>query len=169
MRRPRFLSPLMLTLLGTAITGGLMAADPGPERTEPQQYNLGLGRVIFTGRCIECHGKPDSGAPQLGSVNDWEERLKRPLPLLINHAINGHGEMPPKGGFDELSERDVSAAVAYVVDRSRLLFVEYEGRSTLLFDKICAQERQLETCEQSRIDNTLLLQMLWLITGQKKE
>jgi len=169
MRRTRFPHRLISLLLGCLIGGAATAAEPGPARSEPQQYNLGLGRVIFTTRCIKCHGQPDSGAPQLGSVNDWEERLKRPLPLLINHAVNGHGEMPPKGGLEELSQHDVSAAVAYVVDRSRRLFVEYEGRSTLLFDKICHEDRQLETCRQSRLDNTLLLQMLWLITGQKRE
>lgn len=169
MHRSRLNQQLLFGLLGTLFTGAVAAVSPGPEKTEPEQYNLGLGRVIFTDQCVKCHGEPDSGAPQLGSVNDWEERLKTPLPTLISHAINGHGKMPPKGGFDELSSRDVSAAVAYVVDRSRLLFVEYEGRSTLLFDKICQEDRQLETCQQSRLDNTLLLQMLWMITGQKKE
>jgi hypothetical protein len=77
--------------------------------------------------------------------------------------------MPPKGGLDELSDRDVSAAVAYVVDRSRQLFVEYEGKQVLLFDKICHEEKQLDSCKQDRMDNTLLLQMLWLITGQNRE
>ncbi|WP_052760979.1 c-type cytochrome [Sedimenticola thiotaurini] len=165
----RCLYSLICTLFSCLISGTAAAVEPGPVRSEPQQYNLGLGRVIFTTQCIKCHGKPDSGAPQLGAVNDWEERLKRPLPLLISHAINGHGEMPPKGGLDELTEHDISAAVAYVVNRSRRLFVEYGGHSTLLFDKICSEDRQLETCQQSRLHNTLLLQMLWLITGQKKE
>jgi len=160
---------LLFTLFWTLIVGSAAAGASGPEKTKPQQYNLGLGRVVFTGQCIKCHGEPDSGAPQLGSVNDWEDRLKTPLPTLISHAIDGHGKMPPKGGLEELSKRDVSAAVAYVVDRSRQLFVEYDGQSTLLFDKICQEDKQLETCQQSRLDNTLLLQMLWMITGQKKE
>jgi cytochrome c5 len=169
MYRPGLIKPLLFTLFGALAAGGALAVDVGQEKTEPRQYNLGLGRVVFTGQCITCHGAPESGAPQLGSVNDWEERLKTPLPTLVNHAINGHGRMPPKGGLENLTERDVSAAVAYVVDRSRLLFVEYGGKSTLLFDKICHEQQQLLTCQQSRLDNTLLLQMLWMITGQKKE
>lgn len=167
MHRPGFIKPLLFTLFGTLATSSALAVEVGPEKIEPRQYNLGLGRVVFTGQCIKCHGEPESGAPQLGSVNDWEGRLKTPLPILVKHAVNGHGRMPPKGGLENLTERDVSAAVAYVVDRSRLLFVEYEGKSTLLFDKICHEQQQLETCQQSRLDNTLLLQMLWMITGQK--
>lgn len=169
MRRSGFTQQLLFALFGTLMACSAAAVDLGPQKTQPQQYNLGLGRAVFTGECIKCHGQPDSGAPQLGSVNDWEERLKTPLPTLISHAINGHGKMPPKGGLEGLTERDVSAAVAYVVDRSRLLFIEYDGQSVLLFDKICHEEKQLETCRQSRLDNTLLLQMLWMITGQKKE
>ncbi|WP_428609511.1 c-type cytochrome [Sedimenticola sp.] len=169
MRHFSLTKPPFFLLLGTLLAGTAWANHPGPVKTEPQQYNLGLGRVVFTQRCIKCHGEPDSGAPQLGSVQDWEQRLKTPLPTLINHALNGHGKMPPKGGLKDLSERDVSSAVAYVVDRSRQLFVEYEGKSTLLFDKICHEEKHLETCQQSRLDNTLLLQMLWMITGQEKE
>jgi cytochrome c5 len=155
--------------MGLIFSLSLSAANRPIEKTDPHQYNLGLGRVVFTQQCIKCHGKPESGAPQLGQVNDWHERLKSTLPTLIEHALQGHGEMPPKGGLDELSDRDVSAAVAYVVDRSRQLFVEYEGKQVLLFDKICHEEKQLDSCKQNRMDNTLLLQMLWLITGQNRE
>ncbi len=169
MRRSAYSQRLLFTLCGTLIAISVPVVASGPQKTEPQEYNLGLGRVVFTEQCIKCHGEPVSGAPQLGSVNDWEERLKTPLPTLVNHAINGHGKMPPKGGLEGLTERDVSAAAAYVVDRSRLLFVDYQGKSTLLFDKICHEQQQLETCRQSRLDNTLLLQMLWMITGRKKE
>ncbi|MCW8890280.1 MAG: c-type cytochrome [Sedimenticola sp.] len=166
------------TTLPAALTCGLVvllmtfavaATDNLRGKTEPQQYNLGLGRVIFTQQCIKCHGEPESGAPQLGQVDDWEARLQKPLPTLVNHAIKGHGEMPPKGGLEGLTDRDVSAAVAYVVDRGRQLIVEYQGNQVMLFDKICNEDKQLESCRQSRMDNALLLQMLWLITGQNKE
>lgn len=158
----------LFALTGLLFTFSICAADRLIEKTE-QQYNLGLGRVVFTEQCIKCHGEPESGAPQLGEVTDWEERLKSPLGTLITHALEGHGKMPPKGGLDQLSDRDVSAAVAYVVDRGRLLFVEKDGQKVLLFDKICHEQKQLDSCKQSRIDNTLLLQMFWLITGQKRE
>jgi cytochrome c5 len=159
----------LLFFMVLMISFSLCAADSVTEKKDTQPYNLGLGRVVFTQQCIKCHGEPESAAPQLGAVTDWQERLKTTLPTLIEHALQGHGKMPPKGGLDELSDRDVSAAVAYVVDRSRQLFVEYEGKQVLLFDKICHEEKQLESCKQDRMDNTLLLQMLWLITGQNRE
>lgn len=169
MNQTRALFTLASSLIGLLISHTVLAADQSGTKTRPQQYNLGLGRVVFTQQCTKCHGEPESGAPQLGSVQDWEERLQRPLPTLVNHAIQGHGKMPPKGGLEKLSDRDVSAAVAYVVDRGRQLLVEYEGKEVMLFDKICNEDKQLESCRQSRMDNALLLQMLWLITGQTKE
>ena len=81
-------------------------------------YDKRRGKAIFTGKCLACHGKEQSGAPQLGSAADWEPRLHQPLETLIQHAIHGHGRMPPKGGFRSISDTDVAAAVAYVVSRS---------------------------------------------------
>ncbi|MCW8945038.1 MAG: c-type cytochrome [Sedimenticola sp.] len=169
MKHTTRLSKYLVALL--ALIAPLHAGSAGTvsQQADTQRYNLGLGRVVFTQQCIKCHGEPESGAPQLGQSADWRERLKATLPTLIKHAIKGHGEMPPKGGLEKLSDRDVSAAVAYVVDRGRQLLVEYEGKDVMLFDKICNEDKQLESCKQSRMDNALLLQMLWLITGQTKE
>jgi len=159
-----------LTLLLSLLPATSWAAEGMPiNPSDPAAHNLGLGRVVFTEQCIKCHGDPQSGAPQLGRVEDWEDRLATPLPTLIDHAINGHGKMPPKGGLEELTDRHVAAAVAYVVDRSRSLFVEYEGKTVPLSDKLCANDTQASACRPSQIDNTLLLQMLWLITGQERE
>ncbi|MGD2118252.1 MAG: c-type cytochrome [Chromatiales bacterium] len=169
MRKPPRLQYRLPFMLGALLTvGAAVANDPAINSSDLDPYNLGLGRVVFTEQCIKCHGSPESGAPQLGSVKDWETRLKSPVPTLINHAINGHGKMPPKGGLDQLTDRHVAAAVAFVVDRSRTLFVEQEGKTVLLFDKICDEGKQLESCKQARLDNTLLLQMFWLITGQQE-
>ena len=160
---------LLILLLGVAPFATLAADSAAVSKSDLGRYNLGLGRVVFTGQCIKCHGEPESGAPQLGEVDDWQSRLESPVPTLIDHAINGHGEMPPKGGLEGLTDRHVAAAVAYVVDQGRSLFVEYKGKMVPLFDKLCADDQQTAACRQSKLDNTLLLQMLWLITGQERE
>jgi cytochrome c5 len=38
---------------------------------------------------------------------------------LYKNAINGKGAMPPKGGSMALSDDDVKAAVAYMVEQSK--------------------------------------------------
>lgn len=87
---------------------------------ETRAYNLAHGRVVFTGNCLECHESGRRGAPVVGDVDDWRDRLEQPLSTLIQHAIHGHGDMPPRGDL-AIGDQDVAAAVAYVVDRARLI------------------------------------------------
>lgn len=160
---------LFALLLGLAPLATLAADSAAMSKADLGRYNLGLGRVVFTEQCIKCHREPESEAPQLGKVDDWQIRLEPPVSTLIDHAIHGHGKMPPKGDLEGLTDRHVAAAVAYVVDQGRSLFVEYKGKMVPLFDQLCADDQQTAACRQSRLDNTLLLQMLWLITGQERE
>ena len=87
---------------------------------EARSYNIAHGRVVFQERCLRCHESGRKGAPVLGEVDDWRERLEQPLNVLITHAIEGHGRMPARGD-QEISNQDVAAAVAFVVDRTQTL------------------------------------------------
>ena len=91
-------------------------------QTDTRAYNLAHGRVVFMDKCMRCHKSGKKGAPVLGDAADWMERLEQPLDTLIEHAIAGHGDMPARGDQD-VSEQDVAAAVAYVVDRTRKIVV----------------------------------------------
>jgi hypothetical protein len=77
--------------------------------------------------------------------------------------------MPPKGGFEQLSDREVSAAVAYVVDQGRRLIISESGEVVLDQSRFCIDPGSMIGCPGSQVDNTLLLQMLWMITGKNKE
>lgn len=134
-----------------------------------RKYNLGLGKSVFLGKCIKCHGDTESGAPQLGSIQDWGKRLAVPVDTLIEHAVNGHGEMPPKGGFESLSDRKVTAAVAYIIDQGRRLMIRTNGEVVLDQAEICDKTDNPQSCKHSKMDNTILLQMLWLMTGKNKK
>lgn len=97
------------------------AGTPGYE-SDARTYNLAHGRVVFMDKCMRCHESGKKGAPILGDTGDWRERIEQPLDTLIAHAIAGHGDMPARGNQD-ISEQDVAAAVAYVVDRTRTIIV----------------------------------------------
>jgi cytochrome c5 len=86
--------------------------------TDTRAYNLAHGRVVFNDKCMRCHESGRKGAPVVGDVADWKERLGQPLDTLIEHAVSGHGRMPARGDQD-VTDQDVAAAVAYVVDRTR--------------------------------------------------
>jgi len=93
-----------------------------PLRYEPDTrvYNLAHGRVVFQDKCMRCHESGRKGAPVLGDTDDWKDRLDQPLDTMIRHAQEGHGKMPARGDQD-LTDQDVAAAVAYVVDRARTI------------------------------------------------
>ena len=65
-----------------------------------------------------CHATGLAGAPKLGDAADWGPRIAQGEALLLEHAIKGFtgkkGMMPPKGGFVNLSDDEVRAAITYM-------------------------------------------------------
>jgi len=45
----------------------------------------------------------------------WEDRLGQGRDTLVQHAINGIGTMPAKGGRSDLSDEQVAASVDYML------------------------------------------------------
>ena len=64
-----------------------------------------------------------AGAPKLGDTDNRAPRIEKGMEVLYTHAIDGFqgesGYMPPKGGFTNLSDEEVKAAVQYMVAQSR--------------------------------------------------
>jgi cytochrome c5 len=118
-RIERWLFIAALALAAQPGSAGEAAGSAGFE-SDVRAYNLAHGRVVFSEKCLTCHEGGRKGAPVLGETEDWRERLDQPLDTLIEHAIGGHGRMPPRGDQD-LSDQDVAAAVAYVVNRARVI------------------------------------------------
>jgi cytochrome c5 len=80
------------------------------------------GKDIYFWKCSSCHATGISGAPKLGDQAAWDERIARGREILYSHAINGYegatGIMPAKGGFPDLTEEQVKAAVDFMVEQS---------------------------------------------------
>lgn len=110
--------PVFFVLHGSDV----LAKSSGHDR-ETRAYNLAHGRVVFKEHCLRCHEKGRKGAPVPGNAADWSDRLDQPLPVLIAHAIEGHGDMPARGET-ELSDQEIASAVAYVVSRARIVLGE---------------------------------------------
>lgn len=156
------ISCLMLCISTDGLATGIVS------QPDVRKYNIALGKSVFQGKCIKCHGDLNSEAPQLGVAMDWKKRISIPVDILIKHAIEGHGKMPPKGGFEALATREISAAVAYIVDQSRRLLIRQNGEVIPDQANICGDAQNTKSCARSQVDNTLLMQMLWMITGQNK-
>ena len=80
------------------------------------------GKTVYETACIACHGTGVAGAPKLGDLAAWKERIAQGADALYEHAINGFqgsaGFMPAKGGNAALSDDDVKAAVDHMVQGS---------------------------------------------------
>ena len=123
--RPQQLELAALALAVQFIASPCRAEPPGYE-SDIRAYNLAHGRVVFTDRCMRCHESGRKGAPVLGDIGDWRERLEQPLDELIGHAIAGHGQMPARGDQDVI-DQDVADAVAYVVNRTRVIAADEDN------------------------------------------
>ena len=69
--------------------------------------------------CAACHISGAAGAPIVGDTAVWAERLKKGTATLYDNAINGINAMPAKGGFANLSDNTVKAAVDYMIEQSQ--------------------------------------------------
>ncbi len=76
-----------------------------------------LGELTYQGTCKTCHANGLNGAPIFGNEKMWGKRIGQGIPTLIEHATNGYGLMPAKGGNTELSDEEISAAVNYMVSQ----------------------------------------------------
>lgn len=99
---------LGLKLSVVALTGFLTAcSDP----------ELELGEQVFNGTCKACHANGINGAPILGNNKMWAKRAPQGVPVLVEHASNGYGLMPAKGGNTSLTEAEMTAAVKYMLSK----------------------------------------------------
>jgi cytochrome c5 len=76
------------------------------------------GEQVYGQVCKTCHEAGLAGAPKIGDAAAWAPRLKQGEKMLFDHALNGLGAMPPKGGNSDLDPVEVQRAVAYIANRS---------------------------------------------------
>jgi len=98
----------------------VVAAAPAPA---PAAAENTVGKSTFGKVCAMCHAIGAAGAPKPGDKADWGPRIAQGMPTLEKHAIEGFtgakGVMPPRGASTALTDDEVKAAVAFMVDQSR--------------------------------------------------
>lgn len=102
----------------------LMPATSSPAvETASADVETEQGQAIYKGNCFACHGAGVAGAPKLEDKEAWSVRIAQGDDVLYKHAIEGFqgktGFMPAKGGFMNLSDDEVKAAVRYMVSEAQ--------------------------------------------------
>jgi cytochrome c5 len=80
------------------------------------------GEQVVKARCSLCHEGGAGGAPRIGNRPEWEPRAARGKLALYQSALKGkpNTAMMARGGFRDLSNDEVMAAVDYMVVRTGL-------------------------------------------------
>jgi cytochrome c5 len=86
-------------------------------------------KSVYTAVCAACHATGAAGAPKAGDPAAWASRIAKGFDTLVQHAIQGIGAMPPKGGNPDLDDVEVARAVAYMANESGAKFKEPEAPS----------------------------------------
>lgn len=83
------------------------------------------GKKVFDGLCMACHGANSAipYAPRVTKNDEWAPRIAKGKAVLLKHAMEGFtgpdgGVMPAKGGNNDLTEAQISAAINYMVNQS---------------------------------------------------
>ena len=79
---------------------------------------LAQGKAVYEKTCAACHATGAAGAPKFGDKAAWKEHVAHGLEHMAEIAIRGEGAMPPRGGNPKLSDAEVRAAVAYIMESS---------------------------------------------------
>lgn len=98
----------------------LQGEDCGTAAAPPSDSASSGGGVdgggIYNQVCMACHETGAAGAPVRGDEAAWAERTEQGFATLLEHSINGIGAMPARGGNPNLSDEEVEAATAYLVE-----------------------------------------------------
>ncbi len=77
------------------------------------------GQQVVEEVCVGCHLSGKDGAPKIGDVAAWTKHSKNGLIKLTENAISGIGKMPAHGGQPNLTDLEMSRAVAYMVSAGK--------------------------------------------------
>ncbi|MBA2777780.1 c-type cytochrome [Billgrantia kenyensis] len=95
--------------------GTAAAAANGNDVAETEANGID-GGAIYQRVCMACHDTGAAGAPRHGNVDEWADRIDKGWDELLANSINGIGAMPARGGNPNLSDEEVAASTAYLLE-----------------------------------------------------
>ena len=69
---------------------------------------------LFMQSCVNCHSRPETGAPLAGDRQTWQKILSKGLNVTLENTINGYGGMPPGGQCFECTPEDLSQMILFM-------------------------------------------------------
>ncbi len=106
---PRSLSRLasVYTAILVGLITGLVAMQVSAKPDSRQS-------TLFVNNCVQCHAHPETGAPFIGSTEDWQDIVARGEDAMLINVVQGIGGMPPLGYCSACSEEDLRVLIRLV-------------------------------------------------------
>ncbi len=64
--------------------------------------------------CALCHVNGEGGAPRMGDLAVWQERLAQGNATLLDHTLKGYARMPPLGYCMDCEEIEFAAMIMFM-------------------------------------------------------
>lgn len=96
-----------LALFGMAASLGLSL----PLAAQPDARQMSL----FMNNCLQCHSKPETGAPIMGVSEDWQAIANKGEEAILVNVVQGIKGMPPLGYCSACSEEDLRVMLRFIV------------------------------------------------------
>jgi cytochrome c5 len=112
-------------LLGVALIGGAAvpasAAEPSGATapaavhaaTSATRLDLSVMRK-WSQSCALCHVDGNGGAPRIGHPEEWRPRVAQGRDVLLEHTLDGIGNMPPLGYCMSCEAADFRALIDFM-------------------------------------------------------
>jgi len=97
-------------------SGGKLKEPAAPKGAAPAAERS--GEQIVQAACIRCHETGVGGAPRIGDKTAWSQRISQGVDAVTRSAIRGHGDMPARGGLADITDREVTNAILFMLGRA---------------------------------------------------
>ena len=109
------IKPVGAVRYGDAGAAELAEAQAAAAEAVPAGDVVVDGAQVYGGLCKTCHDAGVAGAPVTGSDVMQQRLADKGLEMLVTNAINGLNAMPPRGGNPSLTDEQIQAAVAFML------------------------------------------------------
>jgi len=69
---------------------------------------------LFVNNCLQCHTRAETGAPIIGSLEDWREIGSQGEEAILVNVVQGIKGMPPLGYCSACSEEDLRVLLRFI-------------------------------------------------------
>ena len=77
------------------------------------------GEEVYNAKCFVCHASGVANAPKLGDSAAWSSRSDKGIEGLLKTAKTGINAMPPMGTCMDCTDKEMTAAIQYMLDNSK--------------------------------------------------